>query len=200
MSSTALTPQAVRYGKVAMAFHWVIALLVIANIALGLYMGDLPRGDPNKFMIVQLHKSIGLTVLLLSVLRLAWRLMNPAPALPRSMHPAMKLAARATHYLFYALIIFIPLTGWIMVSASPLGNGTSFFGLFVLPNLPFFAGQTREQLHPVHELWESFHVYLAWSAIVLVPIHVAAALFHHFLLRDDVLKRMLPGAQIEEVL
>ncbi|MEI9993640.1 MAG: cytochrome b [Rhizomicrobium sp.] len=189
-----------RYGTVAMTFHWVIALLLIANIALGLYMGDLPRGDPNKFLIFQTHKSIGLTVLVLSLLRLGWRLFHPVPALPLGMHRLAKLAAHATHYIFYFLIVFIPLSGWVMVSASPLGNGTLFFGLFDWPNLPLFAGQTRAQLHDTHELFETAHVWLAWSAIVLVPIHVAAALYHNFLRRDDVLRRMLPGTSIEDML
>jgi len=190
----------VRYNHVAMAFHWVIALLLIANIAFGLIMGDLPRSDPNKFMLVQIHKSIGLTVLVLSLLRLGWRLTNPAPKLPAGMHPLVKAFAHLTHYVFYFLIIFIPLSGWLMVSASPLGNGTSYFGLFLWPNLPFWVGQTREQLRGVHETFETAHVFLAWSAIVLVPIHIAAALYHHILLKDDVLRRMLPWTQIEEVL
>jgi cytochrome b561 len=187
-----------RYGQVAMAFHWIIAALLIANIALGLYMSDLPRTDPNKFAIFQLHKSIGLTVLVLSVLRLGWRLMNPVPRLPPGMHPLVRAFARGTHYFFYFLIIAIPLSGWLMVSASPLGNGTSYFGLFTWPNLPFWAGETREQLHGVHETYEFVHVYLAWTAIVLVPIHVAAALYHHFLLRDDVLRRMVPWTEVEQ--
>ncbi len=189
-----------RYGQVAMAFHWVIALLLVANIALGLYMGDLPRSDPNKFLIISTHKSIGLTVLVLSLLRLGWRLVNPVPRLPFHMHPAAKLAARATHYAFYFLIVFIPLSGWLMVSASPLGNGTSYFGVFAWPNLPFWAGQTRAQLQGVHEMFESTHVFLAWTAIILIPIHIAAALFHHWLLKDDVLRTMLPWTAIEETL
>jgi cytochrome b561 len=184
-----------RYGSVAMTFHWVIALLVIANVCLGLYMSDLPRSDPNKFMIFQMHKSIGLTVLVLSVLRVLWRLVNPVPPLPAGMSPALRFAARATHFLLYFLIVFIPLTGWIMVSASPLGNGTSYFGLFEWPNLPLFAGMTREQLHPVHETWEAAHIVLAWSAIVLIPIHVGAALYHGLIRRDGVLQRMWFGTE-----
>ena len=187
-----------RYGTVAMTFHWIIAALIVANLALGLYMADLPRGDPSKFMIVQTHKSIGLTVLVLSLARLGWRLVNPAPRLPAGMHPLVAAFAHATHYLFYFLIIVIPLSGWLMVSASPLGNGTSYFGLFTWPNLALFAGQTREQLRPVHGLFVTTHVWLAWSAIVLLPIHVAAALYHHFLRGDDVLRRMVPGAKVRD--
>ena len=186
----------VRYNSVAMSFHWVIAILLIANIALGLYMGDLPRSDPNLFTIVQTHKSIGLTVLVLSLLRLGWRMVNHVPHLPLGMHPIVAGFARFTHVFFYFLIIVIPLSGWLMVSASPLGNGTNFFGLFIWPNLGFYAGQTRAQLHPVHEMYEAVHVYLAWTAIVLIPIHVMAALYHHFLRGDDVLRRMVPGMTV----
>ncbi len=129
-------------------------------------------------------------------MRLGWRLVHPVPALPLGMHPVVAAFARFTHVFFYFLIIFIPLSGWVMVSASPLGNGTSYFGLFIWPNLPFFVGQTREQLHATHEMYETVHVYLAWSAIVLVPIHVIAALYHHFLRGDDVLRRMVPGMTV----
>jgi cytochrome b561 len=188
---------ALRYGSVAMSFHWLIAALIIANICLGLYMADLPRSDPAKFMIFQTHKSIGLTVLVLSVLRLGWRLVNPIPPLPADLNPFLRFAARASHYLFYFLIIFIPLTGWLLVSASPLGNPTSYFGLFDLPNLPIFSGLPRAQLRPIHETFDDAHVLLAWSAIVLVPIHVGAALYHHLARRDDVLKRMWFGTKVE---
>lgn len=186
-----------RYGSVAMTFHWIIAVLIIANICVGLYMGELPRSDPMKFTIFQIHKSIGLTVLVLSILRLVWRLMNPIPPLPAGMNPALKYGARTSHFLLYFLMIFIPLTGYIMVSASPLGNGTSYFFLFDWPNLPLFAGMTRAQLHPIHETWETAHVYLAWSAIVLIPIHIGAALYHGMIRRDGVLQRMVPGTTAE---
>ncbi|HEY0301800.1 MAG TPA: cytochrome b [Rhizomicrobium sp.] len=187
-----------RYGSVAMTFHWIIAVLLIANIALGLYAVGLPRGDPGKFALFQFHKSIGLTVLALSLLRLGWRLINTVPPLPLGMHPAVAFFARATHVTFYLLIILIPLSGWVMVSASPLGNGTLFFGLFTLPNLPLFGGLPRAELKPWHELFEAAHVYLAWASIALIPIHVVAALYHQLLRRDDVLRRMVPGTNVSD--
>ncbi len=181
-----------RYGTVAMIFHWVIAALLIANIALGLYFADLPHSDPWKFELTQWHKSIGLTVLTLSILRLAWRLAHPAPPLPTGMYWGLRVAARASHYLFYFLIVAIPLTGWIMVSASPLGLPTRYFHLFDWPNLWFMADLHRDQKLAWHDTLESVHNTLAWSAIVLIPIHVAAALYHQFIRRDDLLWRMLP--------
>jgi cytochrome b561 len=135
-------------------------------------------------------------VLVLSVLRLGWRLVNPVPPLPAGMNPALAFLARATHVLLYALIVLIPLTGWIMVSASPLGNPTQFFFLFDWPNLPFFAGLSRAEIHPWHETFETVHVFLAWSAIVLIPLHLGGALYHGLLRRDDVLKRMIPGSTL----
>ena len=182
-----------RYGHVAMSSHWLIAAFVIVNIGFGLYMGDLPRSDPAKFTLIQIHKSIGLTVLVLSVAVVLWRLTNPSPRLPSGMSRAMRLAAQTSHVLLYVLIVAIPLSGWLMVSASPSGHPTPYFFLFGWPNLPFFAGMTREAIHPYHEATETIHVWLAWSAIILVPIHVLAALYHQFVLRDHLLARIVPG-------
>ncbi|MBS0275611.1 MAG: cytochrome b [Proteobacteria bacterium] len=187
-----------RYGTVAMTMHWIIAALVLTNIYLGLSFEYYPKGDPTLFKVVQIHKSIGLTVLVLSVLRLLWRLVNPVPPLPASMNAPLKFLARATHYLFYFLIIAIPLSGWLMVSTSRLGLPTSYFGLFDWPNVGFIANMPLNQRRLWHEPLETTHMLLAWSAIVLVAIHVAGALYHQFVTRDDVLKRMLPGTQVKE--
>jgi cytochrome b561 len=182
-----------RYNTVAMTLHWVIALGIIVNIALGLYFPDLPRSDPNKFVLAQLHKSIGLTVLVLSVARVAWRLVNPVPPLPPGMSPFLKFVARATQFVLYFLIIAIPLSGWAMVSSSPLGLPTMYFGLFQWPHISYFADLPRsERMHLVFRL-ANVHALLAWSAIVLVPLHIAGALYHQFIRRDNVLARMVPG-------
>ena len=184
-----------RYSSVAITLHWLIALGIIANIALGLYFADLPGSDPNKFLLTQTHKSIGLTILVLSLIRVAWRLMNPVPPLPASMSPLMRFAAHATHFLLYFLIIAIPLSGWLLVSSSPLGLPTMYFGWFAWPELPYFSDLPRAAKKIwVHE-FGTVHVYLAWSAIVLVTIHVVAALYHQFIRRDVVLGRMLPLAR-----
>jgi len=102
-----------RYGTVAMSLHWLIATLVLVNLCIGLYMADLPRSDTSRFMLFQFHKSFGLTVLTLSIVRLGWRLVNPIPPLPLGLHPLLRLGAHVSHFLLYFLIIAIPLAGVI---------------------------------------------------------------------------------------
>lgn len=187
-----------RYGTVAMTLHWLIAALVLINIYLGLSFDFYQKGDAALFQVVQIHKSIGLTVLTLSILRLLWRLVNPVPPLPAGMSPLLKFLAHATHYLLYFLIIAIPLSGWAMVSSSRLGLPTMYFGLFQWPHIGFLAAMPLDQKKMLSGQFSEMHELLAWSAIVLVTLHVAAALYHQFFRRDEVLKRMLPGAQITE--
>jgi cytochrome b561 len=202
---------ALRYGTVAMALHWLIAALIIANICIGLYFSDLldtarelpkdqlteiARYQTMAYAWIPLHKSIGLTVLTLSVLRLVWRLVNPVPPPPAGLEPWLKFAARAMHVVLYVLIVGIPLSGWLMVSVGSMGHATPVFGLFGWPGAPILSGLPRSVGHPYHEFFETIHVWLAWSAIVLVPIHILAALYHQFVRGDDVLRRMLPGTNI----
>lgn len=192
----AITNTRIRYGNVAMTLHWLIAAAIVVNICLGIYMAEiLSDNDPTRFPIVQLHKSIGLTVLCLSVLRLLWRIANPIPPLPDSLGPGLKVLARGSHYLFYFLIIFIPLTGWALASSSPLGLPTSYFGLFHWPSIPFLADLTRAQKVPLRHDFARVHMYLAFSAIALLFLHVAGALYHQFR-GEDVLRRMVPGTKV----
>lgn len=187
-----------RYGSVAMTLHWLIAALVLVNLGLGLYMADLPKTDASRFMLFQLHKSVGLTVLVLSVLRLVWRLVNPVPPLPRGMNPFLRLGGHVSHFLFYFLIIAIPLAGWAMVSSSPIGLPTPYFGLFSWPNISFLANLPRAAKMVNEDMFQETHELLAYSAIALLVLHVLAALYHQFLRRDDVLKRMLPGTDVSD--
>ncbi len=193
-----------RYGTVAMTLHWLIALAVLTNICLGLYHADFvpdnapPDTQKFAFALIQLHKSIGLTVLVLSVARLLWRLVNPIPPLPLGMNPALRFVAHVTHFLLYFLIIAIPLSGWALVSGSQLGLPTMYFGVIQWPNIWFLAELPRATKHALHHTLGLTHMYLAWSAIILIPIHVLGALYHQFLRRDDVLKRMVPGTNVAE--
>ena len=187
-----------RYGTVAMTLHWLIAAFVLINLYLGLSFDSYPKGDATLLQVLMIHKSIGLTVLVLSILRLVWRLVNPVPPYPAGMNPLLKFAAGATHFLLYFLIIVIPLSGWAMVSASRLGLPTKFFGLFDWPNIGFLANMPLEQKNPLRHDFGEMHEILAWSAIVLIVLHVVAALYHQFFRGDDVLKRMLPGTKVTD--
>ena len=190
---TAGTAPRGRYDGVMMTLHWLVALAVLTNIGLGLYMGDLPRSDPMKFAIVQLHKSIGLTVLVLSVAIILWRLSHRAPSLPQAMAPVLKLLARATQVLLYVLIFVLPLTGWFMVSSSPRGGALSWFGVFDWPLVGFLSGMAQSDKKIwVHNFAET-HETLAWIMIGLAALHILGALWHQFVARDGVMKEMLPG-------
>ena len=174
--------QAERYSRVAIAFHWTIAALVIFNIAVGL--GHDPF--PALRALMPAHKAIGLTVLALTALRVTWRLAHRPPPLPADTPGWERGAAHATHWTLYLLLVALPLSGWVMVS-GPLGRRPlSWFGAFDMPYLPVTS--------PAAESAAKAHGLLGWVMLALVLLHVAAALRHHLVLRDRVLARMLPGA------
>jgi cytochrome b561 len=179
------------YSRLSITLHWLIALLILGNFVGGLLLHDLlnspvPAERQLGFTVVQLHKSFGLTVLALSLLRLGARLAYGAPPLPDHMTPTERLLAKLTHWGFYAIMILVPLSGWLMVSASPLGFPTLWFGLFEWPHLPVETSKAlSEQAGDAHEI-------MAFIGAGLFVLHVAGALKHHFLDRDDVLARMLP--------
>lgn len=187
----------VRYGAVAMTFHWVIAAVLVSNIAFGFYVHNMAEDDPDHFAYVQIHKSIGLTILFLAVLRLLWRLFDPPPMLPEGMPKWERLAARASHWSLYGLMFAIPLTGWAVVSASPFGIPTFWFGVFEWPHIPFLSELPRAEKAPLRGDFFAAHITLAYVTLFVLAVHVLAALKHHFLDRDSVLKRMLPGTKVE---
>ena len=188
----ALTSSERRYGLVAMTLHWLIALAIVSNFAIGLYMHELPKLKPSTIELYQIHKSIGLTVLALSVLRLLWRLVNPVPPLPEGLPGWERFAARASHVLLYVLMIGIPLAGWIMVSVSPLEIPTFWFKQFQVPHLPLGAFRGEE----AEEAMEVIHASLAYAMAGLFVLHILAALRHHLILKNDVLRRMIPGTHV----
>lgn len=182
-----------RYTTVAIALHWLIAVAILALIASGEWMSDAIRDPASKafaFRVFQWHKSLGLIVLVLSFARLAWRLSHAPPALPASMGQFPRLAAGATHWLFYGLMIAMPLVGWAMVSASPLGLKTMIFGLFEWPHLPILP--TLADKAAAESTLKSVHAIGGKIFLALIALHVAAALKHQFVDRDDVLSRMWP--------
>lgn len=182
-----------RYTGVAVALHWLIALMVIGQLAGGLYMTKLPDTEPAlKFQLYQLHKSFGVTILMLTLVRIGWRLTHKPPALPEKMPGWERLLARGAHFGFYVLLIVIPLVGWAVVSSSPFADSvqTYLFGVVHWPHLPFFEG-VADRKGLSHDIAE-IHEYLAFAMIGLIGLHVAAALKHQVVDRDEVLSHILP--------
>lgn len=163
-----------RYSTVAILFHWSIALLVIANMAIGFGLVG----------AMSTHKAIGITVLVLTVLRIGWRLTHRPPPLPANVPGWQAKAAWVSHALFYVLLIAMPITGWLMVSNSDVLRPLTWFGLFDIPYLTI-SPAAGDAGHDIHEL-------LALPFAGLIMLHVAAALKHHLIDRDSVLTRMAP--------
>jgi len=182
-----MTTDTRRYNGIAMALHWLMAFFIVAMLVIGKIMVDLPDNDPDKFAFYQTHKSVGLTILALTLLRIVWRVIHKSPALPADMPRWEQVAAKATQGMLYVMMIAIPLTGWAIASSSTLGITTLWFGLFEVPSLPGISADkgTEELAKTVREL-------LGNLTILLLLLHTAAALKHHFWNRDDVLKSMVP--------
>lgn len=178
------TPQ--RYGALAIALHWTTAGLLLVLVALGLYMDGLPDVgfDREKITLILVHKALGLVALAIVLFRLAWRVGNVLPALVQGMPMWQQVAARFVHLCLYALMLALPLTGWVMSSAG--GYPVSFFGWFELPDLV-------PRNEAMFRLWIAVHHWLAWALVLLVALHAAAALQHHWSGRDDTLLRMWRG-------
>ncbi|WP_237056151.1 cytochrome b [Microbulbifer sediminum] len=182
---TALKNTAQRYGSVAIALHWLMAVLLIGLIALGLYMSGLPDVgfDKKKIELVLLHKEYGILALGLAVVRLAWRLGNVLPALAEQFPDWQKVAARFVHLCFYALMFALPVTGWLMSSAAAIP--VYAFGV----RLPDLIAQNDYRFQVLLEI----HKWLGYALIGFIAIHAGAALRHHFLSGDNTLTKMLPG-------
>jgi cytochrome b561 len=176
-----------RYTPLAIALHWLLALAILSLFAVGLFMADLPV-SPLRLKLYNWHKWAGVTVLALSVLRLLWRVTHQPPRLPRAITQAMPRwqtrVYHVTHYLMYTLFFAVPLIGWAYSSAA--GFPIVLFGQIPLPDLLSPNKGLAELIKPWHEL-------SAFALVGLAVLHMAAALKHHFLDRDGLLARMLPG-------
>lgn len=177
-----LQPNNARYTSVAIALHWLMAVAIISMFSLGIYMSDLPL-SPQKLKFYSWHKWAGVCVFFLAAIRLAWRIGHRPPALPEHMPRLEKVVAHAGHHTLYLLMFVIPLSGWLMSSAK--GFQTVVFGILPLPDLLDKNKELGDLLNTLH--W-GFNMLLAG----IVVGHVAAALKHHFINRDNVLTRMLP--------
>ena len=170
------------YGAVSKALHWLMGITFIHLIGVGLWMSDLESSD-LKWFVYGLHKSLGVTILALVALRLIWRLINSVPRMPVDTTKWERNAARLVHFGLYALMFAMPISGWIMSSAG--GHAVTFFDLFQLPAIV-------EKSKELGNLAWNAHGYLGYVAIALIVLHTIAALYHHFIRKDDVLTRMLP--------
>ena len=179
---------AARYSTVAIVLHWLLGLSIFAMFAIGVYMSDLPF-SPTRLKLYNYHKWAGITFLILSVLRLLWRLLNKPPALPKAIEQAMPSwqtkIYHATHYALYALFFAVPLIGWAYSSAA--GFPIVLFG--VLP-LPDFMSVDKEFAKQIKEL----HGASAFALLALALLHIGAALKHHFIDKDGLVNRMLPSS------
>ena len=182
-----MTPN--RYTTVAIWLHWIIALLIIVNLALGFGREWVERDVAGQLM--WFHRPIGLTVLLLSVARLVWRLLHSVPGYAETTPPWQAFFARAVHWGFYLLIIAMPLVGWLIVSTGRAPTGIDVFGLFNWPVLPIDLGADRAA---VHGGLKEVHEYGGYLILGLLALHIGAVLKHIFIDRDDVAARMLPFA------
>ena len=178
------------YTKTAMWLHWIIAALIIGQLAGGKIMHAMDPA-PMKFELYQLHKSFGFIILALSIARLLWRLGHKPPALPDGMKRFETIGAKLSHIGFYILMIGIPVSGWVMVSSSPYIITTEIFKLipvFDLPGIP--------RTESFNALTKDVHEYMAMAIAALLVLHIAAALKHHFISKDNVLNRMAPRIKV----
>lgn len=179
-----------KYTPVGVAFHWVMAAVVIYQLVTGWMMQRYLVG-PDKLEAYALHSEIGLTLLLLGALRLVWRLMVPGPINDADNLGWQTTVAHATHIVFYALFAILPLSGWVMWSAIQPARPLHLAGLVSVPGMPFHS-LSREWQYRLLDLAEDVHVAGTILLSILVTFHVGAALKHHFWDRDDVLEGMLP--------
>ena len=172
-----------RYDDVAIALHWLLAVAILLQIALGLYLNEVPRGTPARTVWVNFHKSVGITLAALILARLWWRLTHRPPALPASMPAWERIAARVNHALLYACMVGMPLAGYLATNFSKFG--IRYFGLVELP--PW--GTDDKQIYAI---FNTTHKTLALVFIALIALHLAAAFKHVLVDRDGIMRRMWP--------
>jgi cytochrome b561 len=177
-----------RYGAVAITLHWLMAVALVALLAMGLYMVRLPDVgfDTRKIVLIIYHKEFGLVALVLVAVRLAWRVGSALPALVQTLPDWQKVIARSVHLCFYGLMFALPITGLLMSSAA--GIPVSLFGLFDLPDLVPYSDYWFQALIELHK-------WLGYALIVCTAIHAGAALRHHFVFKDETLRKMWPQAR-----
>lgn len=175
---------AARYSRGAIALHWIIAVLIATNFGLAWIAEELSKEERGA--MIGNHKAIGLIVLVLTVVRIVWRLMHKPPPVLDTLKAWEMAVSKVVHILMYGLMLAIPLAGWGMSSIYAKGAPTSIFGLFGFPAMPIaHEKSTQELFHELHEI-------TATIMLVLLALHVGAALKHHFIDKDGTMRRMVP--------
>jgi cytochrome b561 len=186
-----------RYSTVAIALHWTIAAAIALQIVLGWRIGDVE--GVSRSAILQLHKTIGVTILVLTVARLAWRVVNPPPAMDSSLTAIEKRASHWVHVLFYGLLLALPLTGWAMVSAQRIG-AMKLLGGVRWPDFPVITGLPGAVQDTLADVMDKTHTALVWVMFALLALHILGALKHHYISKDPTVSRMAPGAKPGKIL
>ncbi len=172
------------WGSLSRLFHWVLGIAIIGMIAYGWWMNHFPP-RPDRYFYRSIHADIGYVVLLLTVIRLIWRGVNPTPALPDDTPPWQRIVARVSHVLLYLVTILVAMLGWAMSGARPANqNYASFFGWF---NVPQFTSPDKIAAGA----YEDRHIFFAYVLLALIVLHALAAAWHHFIRRDRVAMRMV---------
>jgi cytochrome b561 len=179
-----------RYSTVAITFHWLIAGAIVLQLALGWHMGDVEGF--GRSILLQIHKSVGVSILVLTLARLLWRVVSPPPPHGSDLHKLEKLASHWVHMGFYAALMLLPLTGWAMVSLERAG-GMRVFGVLTWPGLPFVSHLPGPVQETLADVADQAHGVLVWVMLALLGLHIAGALKHHFVSKDATLSRMAPG-------
>jgi cytochrome b561 len=173
------------WGSVARAFHWIIGLTILGMLAFGWWMNHIPA-RPDRFFYRSIHADIGYILLVLMVLRIIWRWINPVPAMPADMPRWQRIAAAINHGALYLATFVVIFLGWAHSGARPQGDYGSFFGLF---HVPQFTSPDKATA----DAFEDRHIFVAYVLLALVVIHLVAAAWHHFMRRDRVAARMVDG-------
>lgn len=172
------------WGALSRWFHWTLGIAIIGMLAYGWWMNHL-AARADRYFYRSIHADIGYVVLLLTVIRLIWRGVNPTPALPEDMPGWQRIGARLTHGLLYLVTILVTMLGWAMSGAHPLDqNYASFFGLF---HVPQFTSPDKAAA----DAYETRHIQFAYVLLALIVLHIAAVAWHHFIRRDRVAARMI---------
>lgn len=174
-----------RYSQGAIILHWLMAVMIIGNLAGGLLHDFVPTEGGQRLFVMNLHKSFGFTILALTLVRIGWRLANKPPALPAYFTSGERVLAKGTHAAIYVAMFALPLSGWIMADRN--ARGQSWFGLFEVPK--FGVGK------PVAEVFHEAHEILGWTMLALVVLHIVGIFKHLWLDRDNLLPRMGIGSK-----